>query len=43
MGVVGQWPYKSTGRVRALVLLALGVVKVATVDLLWGVGAVVVS
>ncbi|MGW7688496.1 replication-relaxation family protein [Streptomyces asiaticus] len=32
MGVAGQWPYKSTGRVRALVLLALGVVKVATAE-----------
>lgn len=32
MGVAGQWPYRSTGRARALVLLALGVVKVATVE-----------
>ncbi|MGK3110564.1 replication-relaxation family protein [Streptomyces sp. WAC05858] len=32
MSVAGQWPYKSTGRVRALVLLALGVVKVATAE-----------
>ncbi|MGW7620814.1 replication-relaxation family protein [Streptomyces antimycoticus] len=32
MTVTGQWPYKSTGRVRALVLLALGVVKVATAE-----------
>ncbi|MER5466522.1 replication-relaxation family protein [Streptomyces sp. NPDC002668] len=32
MGEAWQWPYKSTGRVRALVLLALGVVKVATAE-----------
>ncbi|WP_260848451.1 replication-relaxation family protein [Streptomyces sp. SLBN-118] len=32
MGEARQWPYKSTGRVRALVLLALGVVKVATAE-----------
>ncbi|MFJ6636967.1 replication-relaxation family protein [Streptomyces sp. NPDC091376] len=29
---MGEWPYRSTGRARALVLLALGIVKVATVE-----------
>ncbi|MFD3890774.1 replication-relaxation family protein [Streptomyces microflavus] len=32
MGGVSVWPYKSTSRNRGLVLLALGVVKVATAE-----------
>ncbi|MFC9627045.1 hypothetical protein ACFTXM_46215 [Streptomyces sp. NPDC056930] len=32
MGKSEQWPYNSTARARGLVLLALGVVKVATAE-----------